>query len=95
MEKKNKTNFQFNTRQKFIFNSQTDKDINTLDFLRLFRNSIAHANFSLDTTTEMWTFWNINRSSVKNFEVSIKYSELGLFTAEIGKYYLNDVRKNN
>jgi hypothetical protein len=88
-----KTNFVFDTRQKFTFNPPTDKDITTLDFLRLFRNSIAHANFSLDTTTVMWTFWNIHRSNTKSFEVSIKHIDLGLFTEEIGKYYLNDIRK--
>jgi hypothetical protein len=89
---KNNTNFTFNTREKFTLNPPTDTNISTLDFLRLFRNSIAHANFSLDTNNEMWTFWNINRSNVKNFEVSLKHFDLGLFTAEIGKYYLNDVR---
>lgn len=90
---KDSTKFSFNTRQKFILNPPTVQNIDTLEFLRLFRNSLAHANFSLDVTNEKWTFWNINRSNVKNFEVSIKHSDLGLFTEEIGKYYLNDVRQ--
>lgn len=89
---KNQTNFPFATKQKFIFNSQTDKNIETLDFLRMFRNSIAHANFSLDISKELWTFWNTRKDSVKNFEVKIKHIDLGLFTEEIGKYYLNEVR---
>jgi hypothetical protein len=89
---KTNTNFPFETREKFTFNPPTDTNISTLEFLRLFRNSIAHANFSLDTNNETWTFWNINRSNIKNFEVSLKHFDLGLFTAEIGKYYLNDVR---
>ncbi|WP_395078080.1 HEPN family nuclease [Flavobacterium sp.] len=90
---KDKTSFLFDTRQKFTFNPPTRNNISTLDFLRLFRNSIAHANFSLETTNGMWTFWNIDRSNIKNFEVSLKHFDLGLFAAEIGKYYLNDVIK--
>jgi hypothetical protein len=90
---KNQTNFPFNTRQKFVFNRPTDLNIGTLNFLRLLRNSIAHANFSLDIAKELWTFWNIKNDNVKNFEVSIKHIDLGHFTAEVGKYYLNDVWK--
>ena len=76
-----------------MINTPTDINIDTLNFLRLIRNSIAHANFSLDITKELWTFWNIKNDNVKNFEVSIKHIDLGHFTAEVGKYYLNDVWK--
>jgi hypothetical protein len=37
-------------------------------------------------------FWNVNRHGVKDFEVEIKYDELGDFLAEIGKYYVNEVK---
>lgn len=90
---KNKTNFPFTTRQKFTYNPPTKSNIDTLNFLRLLRNSLAHANFSLDINKELWTFWNIKDNDTKNFEVSIKHIDLGYFTAEIGQYYINDVRK--
>jgi len=90
---KGETNFPFNTRQKFTFNLPTDKNIDTLNFLRLLRNSLSHANFSLDVPNELWTFWNIKDNKI-NFEVNIKHNDLGVFTAEVGKYYLNDVIKN-
>ncbi len=88
---KSQTNFPFNSRQKFVFTSPTDPDIDTLNFLRLLRNSLSHANFSLDINKETWTFWNLKTDNLKNFEVSIKHVDLGHFTAEVGKYYLNDV----
>ena len=90
---KSQTNFPFSTRQNFKFNPPTDPSIDTLNFLRLLRNSLAHAHFSLDIDKELWTFWNLKADNTKNFEVTIKHIDLGHFTAEIGKYYLNDVRK--
>lgn len=90
---KGETNFPFTTRQKFTFNLPTDKNIDTLNFLRLLRNSLSHANFSVDVANELWTFWNIKDNKI-NFEVNIKHIDLGIFTAEVGKYYLNDVIKN-
>ena len=90
---KRETNFPFTTRQKFTLIPPTDKNIDTLNFLRLLRNSLAHANFSLDITNELWTFWNI-KDNIKNFEVNIKHRDLGVFTSEVAKYYLNDVRQN-
>jgi len=89
---KTEKSFPFKTKEKFTFNPPTEANIRTSDFLRLFRNSIAHANFSLDINTEKWTFWNTDREKIKNFEVSLIHSDLALFMTEIGKYYLNDVR---
>ena len=90
---KGSTNFPFITKQNFIFNPPTDENINTLNFLRLLRNSLAHANFSLDKSTGLWTFWNITTNNIKNFEVSIEHTKLGIFTTEIATYYINVVRK--
>lgn len=87
------TRFPFNTRRSFVFKVPTDNNIDTLTFLRLFRNSLAHANFSLDVENKQWTFWNIQTNGTRNFEVDISHIELGLFTTEIGKYYINEVRK--
>ena len=86
------TNFQFTTRNKFSVNMPPiDRGIDTLNFLRLLRNSLAHANFSIDASNARLTFWN-NHNGTKNFEVEIDYCDLGKFLAEVGKYYVNEVK---
>ena len=89
---KDYSNFPFTSRHKFTFNHPTDNNLDTFNFLRLFRNSLAHANFQLDTNTTRLTFWNNQKDGVKNFEVEISYPDLADFTAEVGKYYINVVR---
>jgi len=86
------TNFLFTTKNKFNV-ILSPNNLDTLNFLRLLRNSIAHANFSIDTSTAELTFWNINRNN-KTFEVKISYGDLGEFISEIGKYYLNEVKNS-
>jgi len=88
---KSTTNFQFNTRTKFKVTMSTDTNIDTLKFLRLLRNSLSHANFSIETTTAMLTFWNMYNET-KNFEVQISYGDWGMFLSEVGKYYINEVK---
>lgn len=84
------TNFPFETRS--LFEEKTMPTQNdSLNFLRLLRNSLAHANFSVDTDTSKFMFWNI-RNNVKNFEVEITYNDLGKFLTEIGLYYINEVK---
>jgi len=63
--------------------------------MRLFRNAIAHANYSFNETSQLVTFWNFKqRTTEKNFEVEINFNDLAEFTAEVGKYYINEVRPN-
>lgn len=88
---KSNTNFQFKNRKKFIFKPPTDINLDTLNFLRLLRNSLAHANFSIDVTQARLTFWN-NNNGKRNFEVEISYGDLGQFLSEVGKYYVNEVK---
>ncbi|QOJ29812.1 MAG: hypothetical protein HRU80_13400 [Ignavibacteriales bacterium] len=88
---KSYTSFNFTTRNKFHINTSPNDNITTLDFLRLLRNSLAHANFSIDVEHAKLKFWNIKNGLV-NFEVEISYGDLGEFIAEIGKYYINDVK---
>jgi hypothetical protein len=89
---KQETSFPFETREKFTVNLPTSADnLDTLKFLRLLRNSLAHANFSIDVTSARLTFWNNNDNGNKNFEVEISYHDLGEFIVEVGKYYINDV----
>jgi hypothetical protein len=86
------TNFKFKTRNKFLIKIlPTNNGIDTLDFLRLLRNSLSHANFSIDTKNKKLNFWN-NYNGTKNFEVEIRYSDLGKFLTEVGKYYINEVK---
>ena len=88
---KSNTNFEFNTRNRFLFKAPTEENLDTFNFIRLLRNSLSHANFSVDMKTNSLTFWN-NRQGVKDFEVEINYGDLGDFLAEIGKYYINEVK---
>jgi hypothetical protein len=89
---KDYTNFSFSTRQKFILNPPTVNNLDTFNFLRLFRNSLAHANFHIDIQTTRLTFWNNQKDGTRNFEVEIYLADLAEFTAEVGKYYINVVR---
>lgn len=89
---KSTTNFQFMTRNKFEVKTPTiDGNLDTLNFLRLLRNSLSHANFSIDVLNGRLTFWN-NNNGTKNFEAVISYGDLGEFLAEVGKYYVNEVK---
>jgi hypothetical protein len=89
---KNFTNFPFSTRPKFKLNPPTNSNLNTYEFLRLFRNSLAHANFSINVQSTIITFWNNQKDDTKNFEVEIFLADLAEFTTEVGKYYINVVR---
>lgn len=92
---KDSSHFAFTTRDKFNIKLPINpEDINTFNFLRFLRNSLAHANFSIDASNATLTFWNKNNKGNKNFEVEISYSDLGEFTAEVGKYYINDVKND-
>lgn len=94
IQEKNHTKFLFISRQKFTFNPPTDKNLDTLNFLRLLRNSVAHANFAIDTNPiPRLTFWNNCGNGTRNFDVEIAWEDFGEFLAEIGKYYINEVRK--
>lgn len=75
-----------------MFKSPIEENLTTFDFLRLIRNSLSHANFSIDAKTNSLTFWNNNREGTKDFEVEITYPDLGDFIVEIGKYYINEVK---
>ena len=92
---KNNTNFLFTTRNNFSLKQPTNKNLDTLNFLRLLRNSLSHANFSIDTTNAILTFWNIQNNGKINFKVEITYGDLGEFLSEVGKYYVNEVKNKN
>ncbi|MFL0162463.1 HEPN family nuclease [Aquirufa salirivi] len=84
------TNFKFESRDKFTFNHPTDKNLDTITFLRLLRNSLSHANFAIDIENKRLKFWN-DYKGIKNFEVEIRYDDIGVFLSEVGKYYINEV----
>jgi hypothetical protein len=92
---KTQTSFVFATRNNFVVKIQPDEsELDTLNFLRLLRNSLSHANFEIDITNATLTFWNNpDKNDIKrNFEVTINYNSLGEFLTEIGKYYINEVK---
>lgn len=80
------TQFPFSTKELFTFQVGSAGD--NWQFLRLMRNAISHANFDMNETGN-YTFWNINRDGIRNFEVTIHHRDLFSFISEIGKYYLN------
>ncbi len=86
------TNFRFLTRSKFSVAIPTDGNLDTFDFLRLLRNSLSHANFSIDASQARVTFWNNRPDGTKNFETEIAWDDLGEFLAEVGLYYVNDLK---
>jgi hypothetical protein len=90
---KETTNFNFNYDEYFytIEGQFTD----TLDFLRLFRNSISHANFNIEINSSEYIFWNINNKGLINFKFKSTHEKLGNFLTIIGKYYINEVRNKN
>lgn len=90
---KSNTDFNFYSRKYFEIKTG-DTNISTLDFLRLLRNSLSHANFSINPDRNIILFWNINNSGTKNFEVEINYPDIAYFLNEIGKYYINDVKNH-
>ena len=89
------TNFSFTTRTKFSIKQPTDNNLDTLNFLRLLRNSLSHAIFLIDTETAKLTFWNNQNNGTRNFEVEISYGDLGDFLSEVGKYYINEVKNEH
>ena len=66
-----------------------------MNFLRLLRNSLAHSNFDIDIQNQRFKFWNLQKKGTKNFEVEIEYGDLGEFLAEVGKYYINEVKNKH
>ncbi len=89
--KQKTTSFSFDTRSKFSVILPTDNSLDTLNFLRLLRISLAHANFSIDINNEKLTFWNSYKGT-QNFKVQINYSDLREFLTEVGQYYINEVK---
>lgn len=90
---KDGTEFRFITRDKFLVNIPTDDHLDTSNFLRRLRNSLSHANFSIDVSQARVTFWdNRLKDGKRNFEVEIAWEDLGKFLAEVGKYYVNEVK---
>lgn len=84
--------FPFLTKQKFIIKPPTDANLDTVSFLRLLRNAIAHAHFSINFHSNKWLFWNIRKNGIRNFEVEIDHVDLGFFIKEVALYYINEVR---
>ena len=90
-KKENGTAFAFTTRSKFTISIGQELCSDVWEFLRLMRNSVGHANFSIDTHNSVYKFWNINPSGNRNFEATISHGDLGEFLSEVGKYYINEV----
>jgi len=90
-----KENTSFNFEYDDYFETIEGKFHNTLDFLRLIRNSISHANFDVDIKSSEYIFWNTNKKGLINFKFKSNHEKLGKFLTMIGKYYINDVRNKN
>jgi len=95
-DKEQGTKFSFKTIKNFkVTIGKNIVDNNTWNFLRLMRNAISHANFNIDRDKNEYTFWNNHRQGNHNFEVKVSHRGLGEFLTEVGKYYINEVKKQN
>jgi hypothetical protein len=84
----NQIRFPFVTKKRFNF--QSDENVSNDEFIKLMRNSIAHANFDMNENGE-YTFWNERKNGERNFKVKISHRNLFLFISEVGKYFINEV----
>ena len=95
---KESTNFAFHTRAKFLI-TVGNEDIDSLEFLKYLRHSIAHANFDYDIKTYKFTFWNIKQCRkdrvTMNFKTEIDSTDFGQFLSEVGKFYIEVKNSNN
>lgn len=87
-----RTGFPFKTQGEFRITKGKHKD--TWDFLRLLRNSVSHAHFTIYSENNIYRFWNSNKGKI-DFETEITQAGLGLFLTEIGKYYVNEVKQKS
>lgn len=97
------SNFKFSSRDHFRFSDEVPHSesiwsrerysgLTHLDFLRLLRNAVSHANIKAPADTQPWIFWNIDLKNRKNFEVRTSNQGLGFFITEVGKFFVNEVR---
>ena len=84
------TKFEFFTRKNFEVSIGVG--LPNHDFLRLLRNAISHANFEIIPEENLYRLWNIKTNGDRNFEATITHGHLGEFIAEVGKYFINQVR---
>ena len=75
----------FDLSPEFLTNNAAIESFNGIDFFRLIRNSISHANFLLldDASVRMW---NNDRRGVKTFEVVTDVNRLTNFGIAVSNY---------
>ena len=69
----------------FIGNQSAENSLNGLDFYRLIRNAISHANFVLIDNTAV-KLWNNNSNGVKTFEIETTVNLLTNFAIAVANY---------
>lgn len=84
--------FKFKSKGHFKFESKQENNSNAY-FIRKLRNSIAHANFSFNSKTQEFRFWNVAKGK-KDFETVVHFHGIGDFLTEIGRFICNEVWNN-
>jgi len=85
-----RNDFPFLSRQRFTF-KVGNPEISSKDFIRLLRNAVAHAHFTVNVNSQEYTFWNVAKDGQRDFEVTVSQSTLGDFLTELGRFYINYV----
>lgn len=80
--------FNFDSRNTFIELESTNS-LSKEIFLRRFRNSLAHSNFSVDKERGVIQFWNCNSDNHKNFMVENTPRGLGEFADEVSQHFFH------
>ena len=75
----------FELSLEFIGNQSAENSLDCLDFYRLIRNAISHANFVLIDNTDV-KLWNNNKNGVKTFEIKTNVNLLTNFAIAVSNY---------
>lgn len=59
------------------------------DLFRMLRNAVSHANVSVDMIQNRFTFCNVKKNGIKNFEATISTANLGIFLTGVVKFFFN------
>ena len=78
----------FELSREFVGDEGAERSFNGLDFYRLIRNAISHANFILIDGSTI-KLWNNNKKGVKTFQVETSVNLLTNFAIAVANYCIH------